>query len=315
MRFSSGPDYPYKARWGSYGTGAGQLAYPRGLAVDQQGEVFVANTGNDRIDVFDRGGQLLRSFGLSGRASGQFDDPLGVAADASGIRAVTDSVNGRLELLNPDGTVAAVWGRRRRDRRFSRDPWPSPSTAAATPTSSTAGARGSSSSVALPDCRCARSAPRAAGPGQLLDPSALAIDAGGTISVADSGNERIARFGTGGTYLGATTGIGDVRGIAVTPDGSRTYATTSSGRIDVYDPSGEMLDEFGGRGSKLGKLEAPGQIALDAAGNLWVADRGNNRVQEFGPDGERLGMFGGRGVGAGPVHPPHRRAPSTATGR
>ena len=40
------------------------------------------------------------------------------------------------------------------------------------------------------------------GPGQLLDPSALAIDAGGTISVADTGNQRIARFATGGGYLG-----------------------------------------------------------------------------------------------------------------
>jgi hypothetical protein len=65
-----------------------------------------------------------------------------------------------------------------------------------------------------------------------------------------------------------------------------------------------MVDEFAGRGSKLGKLEAPGQLALDAAGNVWVADRGNNRVQEFGPDGARLGMFGGRGIGPGQfVHP------------
>jgi sugar lactone lactonase YvrE len=304
VRFSSAPLYPYKARWGSYGTGPGQLAYPRGLAVDQQGQIFVANTGNDRIDVFDRGGQLLRSFGVSGRATGQFDEPLGVAADASGIRAVTDSVNGRVEMLNPDGSVAAVWG----------SPAPGPTIL---PRPVAVAFDGGGNAYVLDGRRSrivvfsrATGLPvrsigtPGSGPGQLLDPSALAIDASGTISVADSGNERIARFGTGGTYLGATTGIGDLRGIAVTPDGSRTYTVTSSGRIDVYDPSGEMIEEFGGRGSKLGKLEAPGQIALDAAGNLWVADRGNNRVQEFGPDGERLGMFGGRGIGLGQfVHP------------
>ena len=102
VRFSSGPVYPYKGRWGSYGTAPGRLAYPRGIAVDAAGNVFVANTGNDRIDVFDRGGALLRSFGASGRAAGQFDAPVGVASDPGGIRAVTDSINGRVQLLNPD---------------------------------------------------------------------------------------------------------------------------------------------------------------------------------------------------------------------
>jgi tripartite motif-containing protein 71 len=304
VRFSSGPDYPYKARWGSYGTGPGQLAYPRGLAVDPQGNVYVANTGDDRLDVFDRGGQLLRSFGASGRAAGQFDEPLGVATDASGIRAVTDAVNGRVELLDPDGTLAAVWG----------SPAPGPTIL---PRPVAVAFDGAGNAYVLDGRRSrivvfsrATGLPvrsigsPGSGPGQLLDPSALAIDANGTISVADSGNERIALFGTGGTYLGSMTDIGDVRGIAVTPDGSRTYVTTSAARIGVYDPSGSEIDEFGGRGSKLGKLEAPGQIALDAAGNLWVADRGNNRVQEFGPDGERLGTFGQRGIALGEfVHP------------
>jgi tripartite motif-containing protein 71 len=304
VRFSSGPDYPYKARWGSYGTAAGQLAYPRGLAIDFGGNVYVANTGNDRIDVFDRGGQLLRSFGASGRAPGQFDEPAGVAADAAGIRAVTDSVNGRLELLNPDGTLVASWG----------SPAPGP-TILPRPVAVAFDGGGNAYVVDRRRSRIvvfsratgqpARSiGSPGSGPGQLLDPSALAIDPGGTIWVADSGNERIARFGTGGSYLGAIAQVGDARGIAVTPDGQRVYVTTSAGAIEVYDGSGNLLDEFGGRGNKLGKLEAPGQIALDAAGNLWVADRGNNRIQEFGPDGERLGMFGQRGIGLGEfIHP------------
>jgi tripartite motif-containing protein 71 len=303
VRFSSAPDYRYKARWGSYGTAPGQLAYPRGIAVDPPGNVYVANTGDDRVDVFDRGGQLLRSFGASGRAPGQFDEPLGVAADASGIRAVTDSVNGRVELLNPDGSLAAVWG----------SPAPGPTilprpVAVAFDAGGNAYVLDSRRSTIVVFSRATGLPVRmigspGSGPGQLLGPSALAI-AGTTISVADSGNERIALFGTGGTYLGAMTDVGDTRGIAVTPDGSRTYVTTASSRIAVYDPSGNEVDEFGGRGGKLGKLEAPGQVALDAAGNLWVADRGNNRIQQFGPTGERLGAFGLRGIGLGEfVHP------------
>jgi tripartite motif-containing protein 71 len=304
VRFSSAPKYPYKARWGSYGTGPGQLAYPRGLAVDAQGLVYVANTGDDRIDVFDRGGRLLRSFGASGRAAGQYDEPLGVGADASGVRAVADAVNGRLELLNPDGSLASVWG----------SPAPGP-TILPRPVAVAFDAAGNayvldgrrsrivvfSRATGLP-IRYIGSP--GSGPGQLLDPTALAIDAAGTISVADAGNERVVLFGGGGTYLSAITGVGNPRGIAVTPDGARTYVATSAGRIDVFDPSGNQIDEFAGRGNKLGKLEAPGQIALDPAGNLWVADRGNNRVQQFGPAGERLVAFGQRGVGLGEfVHP------------
>jgi len=137
------------------------------------------------------------------------------------------------------------------------------------------------------------------GPGQLLDPAAIAIDASGVISVADAGNRRIARFTTGGDPLGAWTGAGTVRGIAATADGSRVYASATNNRITVYDAQGGQVAQFGGSGRTLGKLAAPAQISLDAANNLWVADRGNNRIQKFGPGGERLAMFGERGIGPG----------------
>ena len=85
----------------------------------------------------------------------------------------------------------------------------------------------------------------------------------------------------------------------MTPDGSRVYASATNNRITVYDSQGGQVAQFGGTGRTLGKLSAPAQIALDAGGNLWVADRGNNRVQKFGPNGERLGWFGERGIGPG----------------
>jgi tripartite motif-containing protein 71 len=304
VRYSSPPSYPYKARWGSYGTAPGQLAYPRGIATDAQGQVYVADTGNDRIDVFDRSGNLVRAFGASGRATGQFDDPRGVAADASGIRAVTDADNARLQLLNPDGSVAAVWG--------SPAPGPTilpePVAVAFMPSGDAAVLDQRRSAIVVFSRATGTPAKtigsRGTGPGQLLAPSGIAIDASGNMYVADTGNERIARFGPDGGYQGSITDAGQLRGIAVAPDGSRIYAADSANRITVYDGSGTELDQFGGTGSKLGKVNAPAQMAVDGDGDLWVADRGNNRVERLGPNGERLFAFGARGTGDGQfIHP------------
>lgn len=299
QRFSTGPLYPYKGRWGSYGTKPGQIAYPRAIAVDRSGSVYVTNTGNDRVDVFDRGGKPLRSFGRSGRADGQFNTPLGAATDAAGFRAVTDSNNGRVTILNPDGSVISEWG----------SPAPGPTilprpVAVAFDVNGTAYVldqrRARIIVFSRTTGRPVRSiASQGRDGGQLLDPTALAISGGGTIYVADSGNRRIARFTTAGEHLGSFTGTGTVRGIAVSPDGMRIYAADSRNTITVYDPTGRLLDTFGGTGKKLGKLNAPAQMTVDAEGTLWVADRGNNRVQRFGPNGERLLTLGRRGMGPG----------------
>jgi tripartite motif-containing protein 71 len=303
VRYGPQPDYKYKARWGSYGTAPGKQAFPRGIATDAAGLIYVTNTGNDRVDVYDNSGRLLRSMGRSGRASGQFDTPAGVAADSSGVRAVADSVNGRVQLLGPDGAVVSVIG----------SPNPGP-TILPDPVATAFDAGGNayvldqrsgkivvfSRATGLP-FRTIGS--EGSGPGKLLAPSALAISPGGTIYVADTGNQRVARYTTSGTVLtdfpAATPGKSP-RGVAISADGARVYvATASDSRIRAYDPTGKELVEFGGVGTKIGKLVSPAQISLDPAGNVWVADRGNSRVQEFGPNGERLAAFGGRGTGPG----------------
>lgn len=297
--------YQYKARWGSYGTGPNNLAYPRGLATNGSGELFVANTGNDRIDVFDASGTLKRSFGTSGRATGQFDGPVGVAADASGVRAVTDSINGRVQLINPDGSIATVWGSPNPGPTILPDP-----VAVAFDQAGNGFVLDARRSRIVVFDRTTATTSRSigsegSGPGQLLSPQALAIDNAGNVAVADTGNLRVARFAADGSYLGSFPVEDAPRGIAVTPDGSRIYVADTRNRITIYDGGGNQIGEqFGGTGSKLGKVNAPAQISLDPAGNLWVADRGNNRIQEFGPDGQRLLAFGTRGIGDGEfIHP------------
>jgi DNA-binding beta-propeller fold protein YncE len=293
VRYGPAPRYVYRGRWGSYGSRQGQLQYPRGLAVDASGRTFVASPGGNRIDMFALGGEPLGSFGQSGRVPGQFIRPHGVGADSSGMRAVADAVNGRIQLLRPDGSVAAMFGA----------PAPGP-TLLPDPVGVAFDDRGL---LYVVDQRRSRVlvfnrsgkiirtiGSRGRGPGELLSPSALAV-ARNVVYVADTGNGRIVRFSRSGTHLGSIGRFNSIRGVAVTPDGSLVYGSDgATDRITVMTASGGDLAEIGRR-----ELDSPAQIALDAAGNIWVADRGNDRVRAFAPDGSLLVSFGERGVGSG----------------
>ena len=294
VRYGAATAYPYRARWGSYGSKPGQLQYPRGLSVDAQGRTYVADPGGNRIDVFDVGGTSLSSFGSSGRVTGQFIRPLGVAADASGMRAVADSVNGRVQLLNPDGSVAAAFGAPAPGPTLLPDP-----VAAAFDASGLLYVLDQERSRVLVFDRGGKIirtiGSRGSGPGKLENPSAIAVSPTGNVYVADTGNERIVRFTTNGTHLGSFGRFRAMRGIAVSPDGAQVYASDAgTNRITVMTASGGDLAELG-----VGDLRSPAQLAVDAAGQVWVADRGHDRVVAYRADGSLLTAFGERGIGAG----------------
>jgi sugar lactone lactonase YvrE len=77
---------------------------PRGLFYDKdKKELYVADTGNRRIVVFDKNGTALRQFGSSGSGPGQFNEPTGVAVSTDGIVYVTDLRNKRVQVLDRNG--------------------------------------------------------------------------------------------------------------------------------------------------------------------------------------------------------------------
>jgi predicted membrane-bound mannosyltransferase/sugar lactone lactonase YvrE len=96
--------------WGQYGQPLPDIPEskssfwgPRGIAVDQNGHVYVADTGNKRIVVFDSDGKYLTEFGSAGFDPGQFDEPVGVAVGNDGVVYVTDTWNQRVQSFAPSG--------------------------------------------------------------------------------------------------------------------------------------------------------------------------------------------------------------------
>ncbi|MBA3946766.1 MAG: TIGR03663 family protein [Herpetosiphonaceae bacterium] len=90
--------------------GMGSLNGPRSLAVDAQGNTYVADALNHRVVVYDAHGKQLRTFGGKGSQAGQFYEPSSVAFDPVGNVYVADTWNARVVKLRPDGSVIKTWG-------------------------------------------------------------------------------------------------------------------------------------------------------------------------------------------------------------
>jgi serine/threonine-protein kinase len=87
--------------FGTYGGQHGQLRSPGGIALDQQGDIYVADTGNNRIAVFAPSGRWLFAIGHKGKGTGDFDAPQGIAVDGRGNVYVADTNNNRVQKLVP----------------------------------------------------------------------------------------------------------------------------------------------------------------------------------------------------------------------
>ncbi len=94
----------------SAGTSNGQFSAPWNAAIDQSGDVWVVDTGNNRVQEFNSSGQWLRTIGGSGSGNGQLSGPCGISIDSSGNVWVADSGNNRIEEFNSSGTYLMQFG-------------------------------------------------------------------------------------------------------------------------------------------------------------------------------------------------------------
>lgn len=97
---------------GGKGEGPGQFLFPTYLTVDGKGNLYVTDTLNSRVQVFDPDGKYVKSFGQRGSAWGMFDKPKGVALDGFGNVYVVDSGWSNVQIFNQKGQVLLFFGGR-----------------------------------------------------------------------------------------------------------------------------------------------------------------------------------------------------------
>jgi DNA-binding beta-propeller fold protein YncE len=97
------------ARFGTRGSGPGELCGPRGIAVGSGGQVYVADTLNHRVQSFDKDGRFQFSIGGPGDAPGRFQSPAGLAVDARRLY-VADALNDRVQVFDRSGRSLFAFG-------------------------------------------------------------------------------------------------------------------------------------------------------------------------------------------------------------
>jgi len=100
----------FLGKWGVFGSGAGALNGPAGIAIDADDHVYIVDQHNHRVQKFTSAGTYLLQWGEAGTHDGQFNLPWGVAVDTQGAVYVADWRNDRLQKFTPDGQFVARFG-------------------------------------------------------------------------------------------------------------------------------------------------------------------------------------------------------------
>lgn len=309
---SAGPMQPFNLAWGGFGATNGLFSSPRGVAYSPvNGNVYVSDTDNHRIQVFTPDGTFVRKWGRLGTTNGRFNGPRGIAIDAAGDVYVVDRGNNRIQRFTADGTFVTKWGTLGSADGQLRNPRGIAITNAGTVYVADTGndrvQRFSSTGVFV-----SKWGTTGSGSGQFSTPSDLTLGISNIVYVADSGNNRIQRFNSTGVHTATwgTAGSGNgqlssPRGIAYDAASNEVIvADSGNDRLQRFDSNGVFKDIVGSSGTGDGEFDAPEDLALDGMGNAFVADTVNHRVQRFGfvgPPPPFARAFGTRGAAPGQI--------------
>jgi len=288
-------DGKFIRQWGSAGHGDGQFAAPAGIAVDKQGNVYVADTRNGRVQKFDSNGKFLTKWGNLGQSDGLLKRPRSIAFDRAGNVYVLERYS--VQKFTANRKFLSRWDM---EREISQ-----PHGQIATDLCGNVYVADSALhrilKFDLEGNVVSKWGSAGSGDGQLRSPGSITVDSSGNAFVADVGNTRIQKFDSQGKFLSKwgsryRFGIADV---AVDASANLYLAGFGSHEVQKFNADGKLVARWGDKGSGDGQFQNPQGIALGPSGNVYVADADNSRVQKFTSDGKFLGKWGSEGTANG----------------
>ena len=270
------------------GTGSAALfSFPTSVAVDSAGNVYVADTDNFTIRKITPSGVVSTLAGLAGSpgsadgtgSAARFDNSIGVAVDSAGNVYVADTDNFTIRKITPSGVVSTL-----------------------------AGLAGSGGSV-----------DGTGSAARFYSPSGVAVDSAGNVYVANTGTQTIRKITPSGVVstlagLAFSVGSADGTGSAGRFNGPIGVAVDSAGNVYVADsgnftirkitPSG-VVSTLAGLAGSIGSADGTGNaarffypegVAVDNAGNVYVADLNNHTIRKITPSGVVSTLAGLAGV-------------------
>ena len=290
---------------------ASRLHNPRGIARDDLGNLYIADSDNHRIRKIAANG-VMTTFAGTGEAGSsvsggvamlaQLSGPRGLALDSVRNVYVADSGNNRVCKITPAGAVSVLIDKLSDPESLAID---------------------ANDSLFIADTGNNRVLKRTSAGivstvTEALKPAGLALDQVGTLFISE--DVRVSKIGPGAALITVLEGLRNPRGLAVTPAGDLLIAEAGAQRVRMVGSGGSVIT-IAGNGSAgfsgdggLGaaaQLNSPSGVALDSAGNILIADTGNQRIRSVTPPPPgtiaapltQLSLVSAASLVAGPVAP------------
>jgi len=247
--------------------------------------IYVTDTNNKQVQVFDQSGNNVFKFGKEGTKEGELQFPYGITGDKDENIYVADMYNGNISIFNAKGEFVKYFPDK---EKLVQSP---------------GGLRMYDEKLYVTDIKSNKVfvfdlqgkkllefGGAGQEEGQFIAPNAVAIDKDNQIYVTDSGNNRIQVFDQDGKFLKIINGSKDgqgtplfvnPRGVGVDSNGTVYIVSNLSHNVYAYDKDGNEVQVFGGMGTDNGQLYLPNGLFIDDRNVIYVTDTINKRISLF----------------------------------